>query len=485
MKFLRREIVTGPGPFSLAGLVLCCSIGFCAAVSAQTSPAAAAAMNRGHEGMVSVKSTACGPAAGDGSTDDTAAINSCLKYAKEHGLSVYFPSGTYRVTSPLDCTVARFPRGGLWLIGDARGRALATGEENNSTILDALTAPGPVIDCGGDTDGGITNLTITTKTTRYQGTASTAGILVSQGGSGNLQGGQLFQLRHVTVAGSGDCSACAAIAMPGVDEVVLDDVITNGGSTVLGWGLGRSNKVSSTFYDLASLLPNLNPTRVTIQNSHLGGNLEPPIQLTGSDDNDLFNVYAATTESGAAQMAIEITTPSGIRGVAANAIHFYGLRTENQSHANQTRQCEENPGETGCGMQAIVFGSRSVEGVIDGQLCTDRAGSQIATEGRGAAIESQRWGLGCAASTMAGVLNISAGYQFSGDDIRFGGPVRALGKISRNSIWMSDTLYLPNGTPFTSDNALAEFPSGTQNVFISRGAADYAESSSNWFTKRR
>lgn len=485
MRFWRDSHTVESKLHLVPALAFCCTIALSLAASAQTTPGVAATANRMREGMVSVKSSACGPASGDGVTDDTAAINACLSYAREHSLSVYFPSGTYKVTSPINCTVDKYPKGGLWLIGDAKGKPLDNGSEANSTILDELAAPGPVIDCGGDTDGGVQNLTITTQTTHYRGTASTSGILVSQGPSGSPEGGQLFEIRHVSIWGTGDCDGCAAIAMPGVDEELLDEVETNGGSTVLGWGLGRSTRVDSTFYSLKSFLPNLNPTRITIQNSHLTGNMDPAIQLTGSDDNDLFNVYAATSGSGSARIAIEITTPSEIRGSAGNAIHFYGVRTENQSRASQTRQCDSDPSATGCAMQAIVFGSRSVEGVIDGQICTDRAGAQIATEGRGAAIESQRWSLGCSINTKSGVFNISSGYQFSGDDIRFGGPVLALGSISRGSIWMSDTIYLPSGTPFSSDNALSALPPNSQNIFVSRGAADFAASAANWFTRRR
>jgi hypothetical protein len=452
---------------------------------AQESPDNAKSVTGPRQGMVSVKSPTCGPAAGDGATDDTAAINACLAYAKQHSLSVYFPSGTYKVTAPLDCTIDKFPHGGLWLIGDAKGKALPGSRETNSTILDELAQPGPVIDCGGDTEGGIENLTIATQSTHYQGTASTAGILVSEGATGNLEAGQAFQLRHVAVVGSGDCSGCAAIAMPGVDEEVLDDVATNGGSTVLGWGLGRSTNVSSTFYALQSFLPNENTCQITIQNSHLGGNLEPALQLTGSADYDLFKVYAATTESGSAQMAVEITSPSGIRGVAENAIHFYGLRTENQSQALHANRCSANPSVTGCAMQAIVFGSRSVDGVIDGQICTDPAGSQIATEGMGGWIESQRWTLGCANNTKAGVFNITSNYRITGDDIKFGGPVAALGSVSPNSTWMNDTLYFPSGTQFTSDSVLSALPSNSANVFVSRAASDFAASAANWYTRRR
>lgn len=435
--------------------------------------------------MVSVKSPDCGPATGDGVTDDTAAINSCLKYAKVRHLSVYFPSGTYKVTAPLNCTVSTFPHGGLWLIGDSRGSPVASGEETNTTILDELTAPGPVIDCGGDTNGGIMNLTITTRTTHYQGTASTSGVLVSEGPSGFLEGGQLFQLRNVSIIGTGDCSGCAAIAMPGVDEEVLEDVVTNGGSTVLGWGLGRSTRVNSTFYSLQSFLPNANTCQITIRDSHLAGDFEPAIQFTGSAEYDMYKVYTANGQTGSAQIAIEITTPPEIRGVAENAIHFYGLRTENQSRASQSGQCNSNPGETGCSMQAIMFGSRSVEGVIDGQICTDRGGTQIATEGNGGVIESQRWSLGCAQTTRAGVFNITSGYQITGDDIRFGGPVLALGSISPGSVWMSDTIYFPSGTRFTSDSAISSLPRNSANVFVSRGAQDYAATASNWMNRRR
>jgi hypothetical protein len=482
MRFCRRQRISVQNLLPAAALMFCCGIAVLS-TDAQTAPADPQPATGPQQGMVSVKSAVCGPATGDGKTDDTAAINACLNYAKEHNVSVYFPSGTYRVTSPLNCTVSRYPRGGLWLVGDARGRPTTGMPDSNSTILDELTVPGPVIDCGGDTQGGIMNLAITTRSTHYQGTSSTSGILVSEGPTGNVEGGQLFQILHVSIIGTGDCSGCAAIAMPGVDEEVLNDIVTNAGSIVLGWGLGRSTRVNSTFYSLESFLPNTNTCQVTIQNAHLGGDFVPAVQLTGSDDYDLFKVYAAV--GGTARSAIEITTPSGIPGVAGNAIHFYGVRTEVQSLANNAGRCESDPSQMGCSVAAIMFGSRSVEGVIDGQICTDSAGSQIATEGNGGAIESQRWTLGCANTTKAGVFNITSGYQISGDDIRFGGPVAALGSISPGSIWMNDTLYFPSGTPITSESVISALPSNSANVFVSRGAVDYAATAANWMSRRR
>lgn len=52
--------------------------------------------------MLNVKNPPAGltPASGDGSEDDTEAIQGCIDYAKDHNMAVYFPAGNY-LTQPL------------------------------------------------------------------------------------------------------------------------------------------------------------------------------------------------------------------------------------------------------------------------------------------------------------------------------------------------------------------------------------------------
>src|SRR5271167_4506823 len=64
-------------------------------------------------------------AAGNGSTDDTAAINAAITEAGVNGQPVYFPSGTYKVTSQIqvDLNALGATANGLWLIGDGMARS--------------------------------------------------------------------------------------------------------------------------------------------------------------------------------------------------------------------------------------------------------------------------------------------------------------------------------------------------------------------------
>jgi hypothetical protein len=55
-------------------------------------------------------------ALGDGTTDDTAAINTAITYAAANNLRLYFPAGTYKVTSTLTISTDK-----LHIFGDGRG----------------------------------------------------------------------------------------------------------------------------------------------------------------------------------------------------------------------------------------------------------------------------------------------------------------------------------------------------------------------------
>jgi hypothetical protein len=68
------------------------------------------------EDAINVKDTGLGSgdAVGDGTTDDTAAIQGALNAAAANGLTVYFPSGRYRLTHGLAPTAGR-----VSLIGDS------------------------------------------------------------------------------------------------------------------------------------------------------------------------------------------------------------------------------------------------------------------------------------------------------------------------------------------------------------------------------
>lgn len=71
-------------------------------------------------------------AAGDGITDDTAAIQDCLDDVPDGGRAVYFPAGKYKVTSTL-----RVEKDGTTLFGDGVGNRIGATQVSNGSRIEA------------------------------------------------------------------------------------------------------------------------------------------------------------------------------------------------------------------------------------------------------------------------------------------------------------------------------------------------------------
>lgn len=407
-------------------------------------------------GRLNVKGPACG-ATGNGRADDTAAINRCEAYAEAHRLAVFWPAGHYKVTSSINCGFTSPTEGGLWNVGDSRGRL-----NDGVVIYDELKKPGAVFDCGGDTQGGIENMVITTPTNRYSGTASTAAILVSEGATGNIEGGQFFTIRNVLISATGDCAGCAAIAMPGVDEFLVSMVYANGGGVVTGAGLGLSTAVTSQLYSLSADLPNTNPTRGLITHSDFISHYTPAYQDTGTADYELVDDYGTLgpgSTVGATHGIVEITNGFP-RGVPTNNLDIFGLRLED--HSGQ-------PGVIG-----IMFGSKS-SGIITGVFGLSGTGSDylFGTEGdavNGNFVDHLTTHLQAHAAYFA---NVGPGWTFAQDNFDLGDtapPNFTPGNISSGSRWADDIFSLPSSAVLTSSQFLAALPPSAANVTVNRGS---------------
>lgn len=112
-------------------------------------------------------------AVGDGSHDDTSAIQSCINaaLATAKGTStVYFPAGTYKITATLVCSSATGTAGGkgVYLLGDGHE---ASQIFKNSSFGPAVTFNGNGGPAGNNTQfGGMENITV-------NGNASTGGLV--------------------------------------------------------------------------------------------------------------------------------------------------------------------------------------------------------------------------------------------------------------------------------------------------------------------
>jgi len=118
-------------------------------------------------------------AVGDGSTDDKAAIQRAINYAKtltiagnlavRYRVTVYFPAGYYYISSPLDLTNTN----GLWIIGD--------GGSYLNTIIIGSTG-GAIFDFSGSSLSGCENFTFITSDRNSRSTVGTLFALTNNGG---------------------------------------------------------------------------------------------------------------------------------------------------------------------------------------------------------------------------------------------------------------------------------------------------------------
>jgi len=123
---------------------------------------------------------------GDGSTDDSAAIQRAIDFAKTRSApgtpaaiyraTVYFPAGYYYLASPINLTNTD----GIWLVGD--------GGSYLNTIIFGSTG-GVIFDFSGSTLSGCENFTFQTSD---RNSRSTIGVLFALAGSGGLNCG----IRH-------------------------------------------------------------------------------------------------------------------------------------------------------------------------------------------------------------------------------------------------------------------------------------------------
>jgi len=408
-------------------------------------------------GPANVTSHLCG-AVGNGVADDTAALQTCIDYAKAHHLSVYLPSGKYKVTRSLNATLAD----GLYVRGDG---ADSFGD-SGTTLLDALTEPYAVIDFSGCQECGIEKLTIATEWSQghkriYTGTASTSGVLVSPGPSQPVSGGFHFLLRDVDVEGTGMCAGCASVVIAASDWPVIQNYM--GGPVVLGYSLGRSTAVKSRFYDIRKAVPGGSVTMDSIEHAQFSGDYVPGLQLTGSQYYVITDIDVSTTGQGRAGTMVEIS------GQTANAIHAVGLRTENFSDNNVAGLCKSgaSPVPAGCGVNSVTVSSgpfssgRSTGGSISGQFCGDPLG-HVLHVGTGVWFLGDTFADYCEAMPL---FLIDKGAHIWNDNFTPGQGLTSIGTINPSADWQHSNVIVPHWERFDVQKAAKTFPWNATGTF--------------------
>jgi len=99
-------------------------------------------------------------AVGNGVNDDTTAIQNAINSLNATGGTVYFPRGTYKVTSTISWTANN-----IYLVGEGRGASTILTYIVSSDIISIGTSSNPV------SEGGISNLSIIGSTTQTSGSA--------------------------------------------------------------------------------------------------------------------------------------------------------------------------------------------------------------------------------------------------------------------------------------------------------------------------
>jgi len=281
-------------------------------------------------------------AVGDGTTNDTTAIQAAIDAAKTNGKRVHFPAGTYLVTSSLDCTFAS-GTAGLILSGDGRTKSIIYGN---------LTEEYPIIDFTGNTRGQLEGL----KILGHDDGKATACLLCAKPAAGGGQGNNV-SLRdcHLEIPVDDDTYADTALVVYNSDLTRIENSEVYGPAGA-SFGFGKSAAVDSKYQTLSAVTDS---TMFWISDTIFNSDSGPALKYTGGAAIDLRGCYFALVGTGSSDVILvdSTTTDSG------NSVYAYGIRVENQSAATA--------------VNAIHFADKTLGGHISGHLETDSIGILI------------------------------------------------------------------------------------------------------------
>ena len=263
-------------------------------------------------------------AKGDGTTDDTAAINNTFAAARALGVNaeIYIPcsSSVYRVTSSINA-------GGF---GNAPPTVRGCGGKNTGSRIQGAfsTANQPVVDFSGNEGGGLRDLTILGDST----TTPAYGLLLAGAIVGGGTRGGVNYLDNVQVAGT---YTIAAIAVRSADLVVLNRVIAGiqvpSGSAGVAVYVVNYGAVTPA-YTIASAFHTLSDAAGLTQFSSMGGVYSLAGNLAAGTTNRsawLVEGISGIVTSVNDAFVYGGITASGIEFVkSGNALNVFGVRHE-------------------------------------------------------------------------------------------------------------------------------------------------------------
>jgi len=265
----------------------------------------------------------CSGASGNGTTDDTTAVQTAITYANSVGLDVYFPAVAhgYNITKSLNITAM----GSMNL----RGNSNRLNSSGKSTLLDNLTQASSMLDFTGCAHCGTFGLSLAWQT----GSLSTAEIFAAAttAQAGANGGGNYFREDDTDCYyGGASTGACAVIYH--TDQFFMTgrtwNNALNGAGAVVGDTLGTATAVTSRYQTVCTSCDSFtyavfDPTTETTTE----GGAVAPLQLTGSQSY-LLDGYCARGPGSSAGACVEVSNSGAIEN---NSIHTNQFRVEDQS----------------------------------------------------------------------------------------------------------------------------------------------------------
>lgn len=272
-------------------------------------------------------------AIGDGTTDDSTALQNAIDFCKAKSRRLFLAEATYKVTRSLNCQGTSSGTN-FWIVGEGRfksviSHAFPTGEEY------------PVIDMCGNGRGGVRSIGVSPSGT----SKATCGILIAKsvvGSAGNTQ--QVVDC-SVTVSGA---ATNYAIVVYNSDLTRLIDTEGSGGVVM---GAAKPASVVSKFITIPTAV---DFTQGYIERCEFIAEYVAPLEFSGGNSISIRATYCALTGAGSAGRIFVVDSHGNGGGCNVNADE---LRTENQS--------------TATGVPSVYFGTTSTAGRIHGRLSSD------------------------------------------------------------------------------------------------------------------
>ncbi|UFH55978.1 glycosyl hydrolase family 28-related protein [Spirosoma sp. KNUC1025] len=243
-------------------------------------------------------------AIGNGQTDDTAAIQAAINYAKSltspgggsYRISVYFPAGYYYISSPINLTNAN----GIWLQGDG-GSYTNTGIVGNTS--------GPIFDFSGSTFSGCENFFFLSSA-GFGTTRSTIGVQFARTNNGGYNCGIRhcsFQMEDYATANNN--FGTIGILNVAAEEFYVDQCVVRANAPiVMGFattiaGIGTSYTASSRYQTLIS--GSMGVTNIASTSLHSYEKRQPALILNGTNSLNFQGYISRLSDSsGANETAI-------------------------------------------------------------------------------------------------------------------------------------------------------------------------------------